>query len=63
MSNLHLAVDLIMAIVPHSTRYQAERAVVDEFLVRTPNLRAFLIPPTLSAKHVNSSRNNFRFKI
>jgi hypothetical protein len=35
ISNLHLAVALIMVIVPDSTRYQAERAVLDEFFIRT----------------------------
>jgi hypothetical protein len=33
IAKLRLAVELIMAIAPHTTRYQAERAVVDEFLI------------------------------
>jgi hypothetical protein len=35
ISNLHLAVELIMVVVPDSTRFQAERAVCREFLIRT----------------------------
>jgi hypothetical protein len=34
ISNLPLAVVLLMAIVPHSTRYDAERAVIAEFMTR-----------------------------
>jgi hypothetical protein len=34
ISNLRLAVALLMAIVPHSTRYDAERAVIAEFMTR-----------------------------
>ena len=34
ISNLRLAVGLLMAIVPHSTRYDAERAVIAEFMTR-----------------------------
>jgi hypothetical protein len=34
ISNLRLAVVLLMAIVPHSTRYDAERAVIAEFMTR-----------------------------
>jgi hypothetical protein len=34
ISNLRLAVVLLMAIVPRSTRYDAERAVIAEFMCR-----------------------------
>jgi hypothetical protein len=34
ISSLRVAVELILAILPHSTRYQAERAVSSEFLIR-----------------------------
>jgi hypothetical protein len=43
ISNLRLAVELIMAIAPHSTRDQAERAVVDEFLMRTESKLADVV--------------------
>jgi hypothetical protein len=34
ISSLRVAVELILAIVPHTTRYQAERAISSEFLIR-----------------------------
>jgi hypothetical protein len=34
ISNLRLAVVLLMAIVPDSTQYEAERAVIAEFMTR-----------------------------
>src|SRR5262245_26084737 len=34
ISNLRLAVLLLLAIVPQSTRYDAERAVIAEFMTR-----------------------------
>jgi len=35
ISNLRLAVVLLMAIVPDSTQYEAERAVIAEFMTRS----------------------------
>jgi hypothetical protein len=57
ISNLRLAVVLLLAIVPHSTRYDTERAVIAEFMTRAEGKLAMFA--TLLASCAQRAQNSY----